>query len=78
MLPLAGAVDATLAAASARLRGAPAERPLALRPLHDELVDRLRGQPLDAEVRTLVETETDEIVDAADTITFLLGGLGGG
>jgi hypothetical protein len=75
--PLAAAVGATLAGASARLRGIPVEPLPGLRSLHDELVDRLRGRPLDAEVRTLVDTETDEIVDAAGTLTHLLGNSAG-
>jgi hypothetical protein len=32
-------------------------------------VHRLRRRPLDAELRALVETQTDEIVDATDTMT---------
>jgi hypothetical protein len=73
VLPLTAAVGASLAGASGRLRGIPVEPPPALRPPRGEVLDRLRGRPLDAEVRTLVEAETDEIVDAAGTLTHLLG-----
>jgi uncharacterized membrane protein YccC len=70
--PLTEALDATLAAASALLRGETVERPASLRPLHDELVERLRRRPLEDGPRTLVATQIDEMVDAAGTLTHRL------
>jgi uncharacterized membrane protein YccC len=70
--PLAEALDATMAAASAALRGRRVQPPPPLRPLHDRLVAALRRRQLDPELRTLLETQTDEIVDAANTMTYRL------
>jgi hypothetical protein len=70
--PLTEALDATLAAASALLRGETVERPASLRPPHDELVERLRRRPLEDGPRTLVATQIDEMVDAAGTLTHRL------
>jgi uncharacterized membrane protein YccC len=72
VLPVAAAVGATLGAAAARLRDLPADPPPRLRPVHDELVARLRRRPIDEAVRTMVVIETDEIVDAADTVVHRL------
>jgi uncharacterized membrane protein YccC len=72
VLPVAAAVDATLAAAGTRLRDLPADPPPRLRPVHDELVARLRRRAIEQAVHVVVVIGTDEIVDAADTIIHRL------
>ena len=68
--PLTDAIDTAMAELSSTLRGE--ETPHVLPPLR-QLHDRLSAEAGDSDFSRLVDTETDEIVDALDTAGHLLG-----
>lgn len=72
LLPLASAVDGALAAAGTAVQGGRVSTDFRLRPLQGAIAEGLGGDRAESDPAAWVVVETDEMVDALDTLLHLV------